>query len=138
MRDKAGLRKELLDRRDRIPAEVRRAKDRMVQERLLSLDEFRNASVVFSFVSFRTEVDTTEIIKASLSGKKRVVVPKVDREGHRLLLCEIQVFEELVPGYMGIPEPPCREEQMDINDIDIVIIPGAGFDEVGNRIGYGG
>ena len=39
---------------------------------------------------------------------------------------------------MGIPEPPVSEQQMNINDADIVIIPGAGFDASGNRIGYGG
>jgi 5-formyltetrahydrofolate cyclo-ligase len=138
MRDKADLRKELLRRRDHIPPEVRRAKDRMVQERLLSLDEFRDAGIIFFFVSFRTEVDTVELVKASLSDKKRVVVPKVDKEKHELLLCEIQGLGQLAPGYMGIPEPSCQGTQMNINDVDIVIIPGAGFDVSGNRIGYGG
>lgn len=138
MQDKAGIRKELLNKRDSIPPVVRRAKNRMICERLLSLDEFRNASVIFFFASFRTEVDTTEMIKASFSSGKRVLLPKVDKDRHGLLLFEIRDFGELAPGYMGIPEPPDSEKQMSITDADIVIIPGAGFDAAGNRIGYGG
>ncbi|MFZ2197977.1 MAG: 5-formyltetrahydrofolate cyclo-ligase, partial [Thermodesulfovibrionales bacterium] len=138
MQDKAGIRKELLRRRDNIPPEVRRAKNRMVFERMLSLDEFRNTSIIFFFASFRTEVDTAEMIKSSLSSGKRVLLPKVDKDRHELLLYEIRNLGELTPGYMGIPEPPVSEQQMNINDADIVIIPGAGFDASGNRIGYGG
>jgi len=138
MQDKAGIRKELLSKRDNIPPVVRRAKNRMICERLLSLDELRNASVIFFFASFRTEVDTTEMIKSSLFSGKRVLLPKVDKDRHELLLYEIRDFGELAPGYMGIPEPPVSENQMSINDADIVIIPGAGFDASGNRIGYGG
>ena len=138
MQDKAGIRKELLGKRDNIPPVVRRAKNRMICERLLSLDELRNASVIFFFASFRTEVDTTEMIKSSLFSGKRVLLPKVDKDRHELLLYEIRDFGELAPGYMGIPEPPVSGNQMSINDADIVIIPGAGFDASGNRIGYGG
>jgi len=138
MQDKAEIRKELLSKRDNIPPEVRRAKNRMIRERLLSLDEFRNAGVIFFFASFRTEVDTSEMMKSSLLSGKRVLLPKVDKDRHELLLYEIRDFGELAPGYMGIPEPPVSENQMNINDVDIVIIPGAGFDVTGNRIGYGG
>lgn len=138
MQDKAGLRKELLSKRDNIPPVVRAAKNRLVLERMLSLDEFKKASVIFFFASFRTEVDTTEMIKSALTSGKRVMLPKVDKGNHELLLFEIRDFVELAPGYMGIPEPPVSEKQMSINDADIVIIPGAGFDASGNRIGYGG
>jgi len=138
MQDKADIRKELLRRRDCIPPEVRKAKNRMIRESLLSLDEFRHAGIIFFFASFRTEVDTAELIKASLSAGKRVVLPKVDTDNHELLLFEVRDFGELVPGYMGIPEPSFRETQMSINDVDLVIVPGAGFDALGNRIGYGG
>lgn len=138
MPDKAELRKELLSRRDNIPPEVRKAKNRMICERMLTLDEFKNAGIIFFFASFRTEVDTTEMIKSSLTSGKRVILPKVDKENHELLLYEIREFVELTPGYMGIPEPPVAENLMNINDADIVIIPGAGFDASGNRIGYGG
>ena len=138
MQDKAGLRKELLSKRDNIPPVVRMAKNKMVLERMLSLEEFRNAGIIFFFASFRTEADTTEMIKTSLSSGKRVMLPKVDKDRHELQLYEIRDFGELVPGYMGIPEPSFQRRQMSINDADIVIIPGAGFDASGNRIGYGG
>ncbi|PKL52127.1 MAG: 5-formyltetrahydrofolate cyclo-ligase [Nitrospira bacterium HGW-Nitrospira-1] len=138
MKDKAELRKELLRRRDQIPPEVRKAKNRMIRERLLSLDEFKNAGVIFFFASFRTEVDTAELIKSALSSGKRIVLPRVNKDRHELLLYEIHAFSELTPEYMGIPEPPLQDNQMSINDVDLVIIPGAGFDASGNRIGYGG
>jgi 5-formyltetrahydrofolate cyclo-ligase len=138
MQDKAELRKELLSKRDRIPPEVRKTKNRIIRESLLSLEEFRNAGIILFFASFKTEFDTTELIKSSLSGEKRVVLPKVDKENQGLLLYEIKDFSELAPGYMGIPEPSVSEKKMNINDADIVIIPGAGFDASGNRIGYGG
>ena len=138
MQDKPAIRKELLRRRDAIPPEVRRAKDRLILERLLSLEEFKNAGTVFFYASFRTEFDTTELIKISLAAGKRAVLPKVDREKQELVLYEIKDFSELGPGYMGIPEPTSPETPVSINDIDLVIIPGAGFDPMGNRIGYGG
>jgi 5-formyltetrahydrofolate cyclo-ligase len=138
MQDKSELRKELLSKRNNIPPVVRMAKNKMVLERMLSLDEFRNAGIIFFFASFRTEVDTAEMIKSSLSSGKRVLLPKVDKDSHELQLYEIRDFSELAPGYMGIPEPTFQGRQMSINDADIVIIPGAGYDASGNRIGYGG
>ncbi len=40
---------------------------------------------------------------------------------------------------MGIPEPDVRENRrVTIKDIDLVVIPGTGFDIQGNRLGYGG
>lgn len=137
--DKASIRKELFARRDAIPPEVRRAKNRMIRERLSALDEFKNARTIFFFASFRTEVDTIELIKISFSEGKRVVLPKVDKEKHMLVIYEIKSIDELKPEYMGIPEPAVLSDdrKVNINDVDIVIIPGAAFDEAGNRIGYG-
>jgi 5-formyltetrahydrofolate cyclo-ligase len=137
---KASLRQALLEKRDAIPPEVRRVKDRLIRERLLSLGEIKNVQTVFIFASFRSEIDTSGIIESVLGEGKRIVLPVVDREQHRLLLYEIKNLDELTPGYMGIPEPSVRSDErlLSINDIDAVVIPGAGFDPAGNRIGYGG
>ena len=140
MSDKSEVRAELMKKRDAIPTEVRRAKDRLIRESLLSLEEIKGAKLIFFFASFRSEVDTIGPMKSLLAEGKRVVLPKVDRENHTLLLYEVKSIEELVPGYMGIPEPSVLSEErtITVNDIDAVVIPGAGFDEAGNRIGYGG
>lgn len=140
MTEKSLLRTVLLQKRDSIPPEVRRAKDRLIRERLLALDEVKNAKVLFFFASFRSEVDTVEPMRSLLGEGRRVVLPKVNRELYLLLLYEIKGLEELVPAYMGIPEPSVLSEERAIaaSDIDAVVIPGAGFDEAGNRIGYGG
>jgi 5-formyltetrahydrofolate cyclo-ligase len=140
MIDKALLRKELLRRRDAIPSGVRKSKDMVINERLMSLDEIKKANVLFFFASFRSEVNTLDAIAQLLSESKRIVLPKVDRERHTLLLYEVKGIEELTAGYMNIPEPAVLtdERTADINGVDAVIIPGAGFDAEGNRIGYGG
>ncbi len=140
MTEKSELRAVLLKKRDAIPAEVRRAKDRLIRERLLSLGEIREAKVFFFFASFRSEVDTIVPMKTLLAEGKRIVLPKVDRQNHLLLLYEIKDLEELVSGYMGIPEPSVLSEDrmVAVDGLDTVIIPGAGFDAAGNRIGYGG
>lgn len=134
------LRRELLKKRDSIPSEVRKAKDRVITERLMSLDEIKNANVLFFFASFRSEVNTLDAIAQLLRHGKRIVLPKVDGERHVLLLYEVKGIEELTSGYMGIPEPAilAEERMIEINGVDAVIIPGAGFDAEGNRIGYGG
>ncbi|MDA8105187.1 MAG: 5-formyltetrahydrofolate cyclo-ligase [Nitrospiraceae bacterium] len=140
MSDKSEVRAELMKKRDAIPTEVRRAKDRLIRERLLALDEIKVSNLIFFFASFRSEIDTLEPMTLLLAEGKRIVLPKVDRKNHLLLLYEIKSIEELVPGYMGIPEPAVLSEErtITVNDIEAVVIPGAGFDEAGNRIGYGG
>jgi 5-formyltetrahydrofolate cyclo-ligase len=137
---KDSLRKELLKRRDAIPPEVRKSKDRLLRKRLLLLDEIKNAEVLFFFASFRSEVDTMGAAEELLRNGKRIVFPKVERERNTLLLYEVKKVDELIPGYMGIPEPSILtdERMVEINGVDAVIIPGAGFDAQGNRIGYGG
>jgi 5-formyltetrahydrofolate cyclo-ligase len=136
--DKASLRKEILSKRDRIPPAVKKIKDKAIEERLFSLNEFKTAKTISFFASFRSEVDTVGMIKRSLEAGITVVLPRV--EGKDLVLYQIKGLHELVPVYMGIPEPSVLtdDRRIHVNDVDAIIMPGAVFDETGNRIGYGG
>jgi 5-formyltetrahydrofolate cyclo-ligase len=136
---KNAIRKEVLGKRDRIPHELKGAKDSSIKQRLLALPEFLSARSVLFYASFRSEVETSGIIREALSMGKRVVLPKVDKEKHMLTLYEIKSPDELAPGFIGIPEPMQRKERLvHLADIDLVIVPGAGYDYTGNRLGYGG
>jgi 5-formyltetrahydrofolate cyclo-ligase len=135
---KKTIRREVLKRRDEIPPDVKKIKDALVKQGLFNLPEFIAAKTVFFYASFRSEVETLSMIKESLKLGKRGVLPKVDKERHMLKLYEIKDISELSPGYMGIPEPLVPNERLVcLDDIDLVIIPGAGFDFSGNRLGYG-
>jgi 5-formyltetrahydrofolate cyclo-ligase len=132
------LRKEILEKRNSIPLPERKKKDILIKQRLFSLSAFTVARTILFYASFRTEVDTNSMIEESLKMGKAVLVPKVNKKLQRLLLYEIKNLRELSPGYMGIPEPSLPDNRLrEIEDIALVIVPGVGFDRLGNRLGYG-
>ncbi len=136
---KNAVRKEVLGKRDQIPHELKGTKDSSIKQRLLALPEFLSARSVLFYASFRSEVETSGIIRESLSMGKRAILPKVDKGRHGLRLYEIKSLDELVAGFMGIPEPfQTEKKEILLDEIDLVIIPGAGYDYSGNRLGYGG
>ncbi|GFP33793.1 5-formyltetrahydrofolate cyclo-ligase, partial [Candidatus Hakubella thermalkaliphila] len=70
--------------------------------------------------------------------RKKIILPKVDKENNKLKFYEIKDITELAKGYMGILEPSVSEERLTrLDDIVIIIIPGAAFDVSGSRLGYG-
>jgi 5-formyltetrahydrofolate cyclo-ligase len=131
---KRSIRSNTLKKRDAIPLPVRRVKDSAIKNNLFSLAKFKDAGRILLYASFRSEVDTLRIIQESLQMGKKVMLPKVKDD--TLEIYEINSMEELAPGYMGIPEPSSSIER-GINDVDMVIIPGAAFDTSGSRLGYG-
>ncbi len=135
---KQAIREEILIKRDQIPADIKPEKDSLIKKMLFSLPEFLSARTIIFYASFRSEVETLNMIKESIKIGKKVVLPKVDKKRHMLMLYEIKEMKELTAGYMGIPEPSLTEGRLvSVDDADLVIIPGAGFDYSGNRLGYG-
>lgn len=136
---KTQLRRQLLQSRDRIPPERRRAKSLQITERLLNLPVVQAADCVFIYVAFRSEVLTQPAISALLARGAAVCVPWTDTIARRLIPARITTLDQLTPGAMGIPEPnPRHLQEVALGSIDVVVLPGAGFDCLGWRIGYGG
>ena len=139
MDEKSRIRQQVLKQRDAIDSREKERKDRLIKEKLLSLSEFRSSPVILFFASFRSEVSTSPLVKEALRQGKKVVLPAVDRANRELRLFTITGLRELRSGYMGIPEPCVPDErERDINDVTLVVMPGAAFDSGGNRLGYGG
>ena len=75
------------------------------------------------------------MIRRALAEGKRVVLPRV--KGKDLELLEIESFDrDVAPGAWGIMEPE-GGKPVQLKDIGLIAMPGAVFDEKGNRIGYG-
>lgn len=135
---KKNLRENALKRRDHITPEEKRKKETAIRKRLYASADFREAGSILFYASFRSEVDTLKSIAHALKLKKNVVLPKVDSRKKMLRLFEIKNKSEIETGYMGIPEPKIKKaHEKRLDDIAVVIVPGAGFDITGNRLGYG-
>lgn len=135
---KRDIRKILLKKRDGITPEEKKKKEAAIKKRLFASADFKKAKSILFYASFRSEVDTVPWIQHALKLKKVVVLPRVDREEKELSLCKIEDVSKLESGYLGIPEPKVTKgRKTGLKDIDVVIIPGAGFDIKGNRLGYG-
>ena len=140
MEDKKILRKEILARRDLLTwDEISRFSEK-IAERLFGLTEYAKAQTILYFLNFGKEVQTLPMARVTLSHGKRVIAPKTIHKDRRMILSEIyDVDNDLAPGFCDIPEPrPDSLRPIDAGEIDFIIVPGVGFDEKGNRMGYGG
>lgn len=152
--EKAELRKRILKERDLLPFERRQEFDQWIFERLTRYDEEKPCGAYLCYVNFRSEVSTKEWIRWCLQKGKAVFVPKVLEAGE-MEFYRIFQLEDLRAGCLGILEPEAlpensfhcwMEKRQDFllkeaagGDCLIrMIMPGAVFDEAGNRIGYGG
>jgi len=135
---KKGIREALLRKRNGIKLAEKRLKETAIRKRLFALSDLKKARNILFYSSFRSEVDTMRCIQHAIKLKKRIALPLVDRKKKRLKLYKIKDVSELVSGYMGILEPGITKgRKTSLKEMDVVIIPGAGFDIKGNRLGYG-
>jgi 5-formyltetrahydrofolate cyclo-ligase len=124
------------------PTKEALAKSAQIQDILFELPEFGRAKTVSFYVTKpgSGEVDTEQMIKASLRMGKRVFLPVVERTARKLALSELRDFEaELAPGAFNVPEPkPEYRRPVQARECDLIIVPGIAFDLHGHRLGFGG
>ena len=138
MDNKKNLRYKIQIARDKIPEEIRIEKTRQIAANFIKTDEYRKAKAVLIYYPFRSELDTTIILKKAQKDGKKIILPRV--LGDRLDLYFVENLKtQLEKGNFGIMEPItniCKSAS--ISDIDLAVIPGVCFDKNFNRIGYGG
>ena len=142
MNDNPYLRQQTLALRDELGQALRREKSKQIAASLLTLPEIQQASTLFVYVNFRSEVETLPLIRKFLEDNKQVTVPVTMVAEKKLLAVRItNPNQDLQPGYCGIPEPAPRLWKTNSTNpasIDAVIVPGSVFDKRGGRLGYGG
>ena len=130
------IRTKYLEKRNQMEPEKRKAASEKIREWLFANKRYKAAGTVFVYASYKSEVETKEIIQGALRQGKRVAVPKV--HGDEMFFYEINSWEELFPGYQGILEPQnAGREPLVPASSDVMLVPGAAFDHQGGRIGYG-
>lgn len=125
--------------RDSLSQEDRAVWNKMIRRRLQDSAKYHECRRIFAFVSFRSEVDTHDIIRQALEDGKEVFVPRVEDGGMEFY--RIYELDGLVTSSFGVPEPVSSENQRFTEAIkrsnNLMLMPGLAFDRTGNRIGYG-
>ena len=103
--------------------------------------EYQKANTVMFYVDVRAEVRTRHDLPDALASGKKIVVPWCNADGE-LELFHLESMEELEIGMYKILEP--REElrgleskQIEVTELDVIMVPGVGFDSKGGRTGMG-
>lgn len=134
MRTKEEIRKEVREKKRQMSLEEIESNSNRMFTQLEQMSLWKEADVIFSYVSYNQEVATRKRMEKWLQSGKKVAVPKV--VGEELSFFLISSLSELEKGYQGILEPlagVCVDGKS-----GIILMPGLAFDSQFHRLGYGG
>lgn len=134
MKEKKAIRKQIFAKRKEVSDEQIRDWSQSIADKVMGLEEFKNAAYIYAYVDYNREVSTRPIIEAAWKAGKKVAVPKVD--GKDMIFYDFTTYDQLEPGYFDIPEP-ARGEIVNWEEA-IMLMPGVAFDAARHRVGYGG
>ncbi len=132
---KNQIRKQILKKRVEEPQNDLQKATTSIINRLKERTEFKEAKSVMLYIPIKNEVDTIPLIK-EFSAKKKIIIPRIN-EKDEIEAHKIQGLTELETGKFGIPEASKDAPLIDINQIELIVVPGVAFDYKGLRIGYG-
>ena len=108
-----------------------------VTERFTAQPFYRDAKVLYAYLTFTEELRTDGLIRRAWADGKRVAVPRVLGKGV-MEFYYIDSFDGFVRSAFGVPEPPEDPARLADEDDVLLLMPGLAFDRAHNRVGYGG
>jgi 5-formyltetrahydrofolate cyclo-ligase len=136
-KSKAELRKYLLNQRRQISHQIWQQKSQDLCDRLSNLSIFQQAQNILAFTSYKQEPDLSYLWQRFSEkdwGFSRCL--EKDLIWHQV---DVTNFERnMRAGAFGIVEPLYHLPLMDLESIDLILIPAIACDRQGYRLGYGG
>jgi len=130
---KNQIRAAVLAKRDAMPAEERAAAAEQVAAREFPVAVTPDV-VVSGFMPLKSEINPLALMKKLAGAGARLALPAIAGRGRPLIMRAYAFGDEFARGQWGIREP--RPEAPEVAP-DILLVPLAGFDRAGHRIGYG-
>ena len=130
---KVKIRSGALARRDAMPAEERAAAAERIAGRAFPV-ALKPGMIVAGFMPLKSEISPLPLMRKLADAGVKLALPAIKGRGHALIMRAYAFGDELARGQWGIREP--KPEAPEVAP-DVLIVPLAAFDRVGNRIGYG-
>jgi len=136
--DKKVLRREMLARRRALSTAERTRASKMICARVQALTVLQEARTMMLYASTEEEINLYPLMEVLLTEGRRIVLPEITGRGV-MEARELPAMDALTDGTFGILSPdPMRGNIVAPEEIDVIIVPGAAFDEKGGRLGLGG
>lgn len=132
---KSQLRQEIKDRKRQFSRAQLDELSQTITARLLAHPRLRAANTVLLYYSLPDEVNTHTIIDRLVAAGKQILLPVVI-DDENLEVHHYHGPQDLREGNFHILEP-IGEPFTAYRQIDLIIVPGVGFDASGNRLGRG-
>ena len=136
--EKAALRTRLRADLKGVTPEERRAASAFTCARLREQPLWLEARRLLFYAALPDELDLWPLVEETLGEGRTVALPRFLVESGIYAAAIIQNSkQDLVPGKMGILEPGSHCQAMPLNQLDLLLVPGVGFDMNGRRLGRG-
>lgn len=134
---KEELRRELRRRLRALTPTEREQAGAEIARRLWTLPEVADAGTLLLFASLRHEVPTDPIAEEARRRGIQAIYPRCLPATRELALHRVHAGDALRPGEFGIREPDAACPVVAVEEIDVALLPGLGWDRQGGRLGRG-
>ncbi|CAL8404616.1 unnamed protein product [Boreogadus saida] len=142
---KQALRRDIKQRVAALSEQEKQRQSKVVSQKLFDHPKYASCDRIAVFLSMHDEVRTEEIIQDLFAQGKTCFIPKYQSTASNhmdmLRLHSMQDMETLPLTSWNIKQPSdddfTREEALATGGLDLILMPGLGFDRAGNRLGRG-
>lgn len=136
---KQTIRKAALALRAAISGEERTQKSMRIAAMILDLPETAAAQTITVYVDYRNEVETRALIQSLIDLGKTVALPVAHFDTGVLTFIAVTSLDSLIKTEKHLWEPASGSgPEIPAEALDLILTPGAAFDRLGYRLGYGG
>ncbi|CAI9157735.1 unnamed protein product [Rangifer tarandus platyrhynchus] len=140
---KRSLRAELKQRLRALSAEERLRQSHLLAQKVFTHSEYQKSKRVSIFLSMPDEIETEEIIKDIFRQGKTCFIPRYQLQSNHMDMVKLASPEEIASlprTSWNIQQPgedAVLEEALSTGGLDLIFMPGLGFDKQSNRLGRG-